>query len=150
MWDATAKPSSGLLSGNTNQLGDYDSCLGVQFASLGALQGKYCLADIDLEASATARYSVRAAVTRLQAGAFVRSKHSDVSLPWSLAKGSWQIYKLNTPNCLMMGTKVAILIHIKWFLHVDTSDGFVHQISIHLYRMTHKKDLFLCSNYSKN
>uniref|UniRef100_A0A1B6MIB8 Nose resistant-to-fluoxetine protein N-terminal domain-containing protein n=1 Tax=Graphocephala atropunctata TaxID=36148 RepID=A0A1B6MIB8_9HEMI len=77
MWDATAKPAAGLLSGNSNQLGDYDSCLAVQLSALGTVEGKYCLADIDLEATAAALPSLRTAVHRLQAGAFVRSKHSD-------------------------------------------------------------------------
>ncbi|XP_054262506.1 nose resistant to fluoxetine protein 6-like [Macrosteles quadrilineatus] len=77
MWDATAKPASGLLSGNSNQLGDYDSCLAVQLEALGAVAGKYCLAHVDLEATNDAMPGVRSAVTRLQAGAFVRSKHSD-------------------------------------------------------------------------
>lgn len=80
VWDATAKPAAGLLSGNSNQLGDYDSCLAVELSALGAVQSKYCLADIDLETSGEALPSVRVAVNRLQAGAFVRSKHSDVSL----------------------------------------------------------------------
>lgn len=80
MWDATAKPAAGLLSGNANQLGDYDSCLEVHLAALGKVHGKYCLADIDLEASSDALPSVRAAITKLQAGRLSSSKHTDVNI----------------------------------------------------------------------
>ncbi|XP_037297265.1 nose resistant to fluoxetine protein 6 [Manduca sexta] len=42
MFDATAKPPSGILSGNGNQYGDFDECLSVD----GAVRGKYCLASL--------------------------------------------------------------------------------------------------------
>lgn len=42
MFDATAKPPSGILSGNVNQYGDFDECLSVDGA-------QYCLAEIDLQ-----------------------------------------------------------------------------------------------------
>ncbi|XP_053600049.1 nose resistant to fluoxetine protein 6 [Plodia interpunctella] len=44
MFDATAKPPSGILSGNGNQYGDFDECLSVD----GAVQGKYCLASLQI------------------------------------------------------------------------------------------------------
>lgn len=40
MFDATAKPPSGILSGNVVQYGDFDECLSVENA-------QYCLAEID-------------------------------------------------------------------------------------------------------
>ena len=40
MHDATAKISSGILSGNINQLGHFDQCLDV----VDPIKGKYCLA----------------------------------------------------------------------------------------------------------
>lgn len=43
MHDASAKLPSGILSGNLNQLGDFDECLNVK-ASNGEFSGKYCLA----------------------------------------------------------------------------------------------------------
>ncbi|XP_050297184.1 nose resistant to fluoxetine protein 6-like isoform X2 [Anthonomus grandis grandis] len=54
LFDATAKPSSGLLSGNLNQYGNFDQCLTVPSA-------QYCLALIDLEplwkSTALAKYA---------------------------------------------------------------------------------------------
>ncbi|CAH2243574.1 jg12884 [Pararge aegeria aegeria] len=44
MFDATAKPPSGILSGNGNQYGDFDECLGID----GAVRGKYCLASLQV------------------------------------------------------------------------------------------------------
>lgn len=44
MFDATAKPPSGILSGNGNQYGDFDECLSID----GAVRGKYCLANIQV------------------------------------------------------------------------------------------------------
>lgn len=41
--DASAKIPSGLLSGNINQLGDFDECLNVK-APNNEFSGKYCLA----------------------------------------------------------------------------------------------------------
>ncbi|XP_034825681.1 nose resistant to fluoxetine protein 6-like [Maniola hyperantus] len=56
MLDATAKIPSGLLQGNGIQLGDFDQCLGIRArvqldtGSIVRVQGKYCLAMIDLKA----------------------------------------------------------------------------------------------------
>ncbi|CAG9791790.1 unnamed protein product [Diatraea saccharalis] len=44
MFDATAKPPAGVLSGNGNQYGDFDECLSID----GAVRGKYCLASLQL------------------------------------------------------------------------------------------------------
>lgn len=41
MFDATAKPPAGILSGNVVQYGDFDECMSVDYA-------QYCLAEIDL------------------------------------------------------------------------------------------------------
>ncbi|KAH0564337.1 nose resistant to fluoxetine protein 6-like [Cotesia glomerata] len=47
MYDATAKIPSGLLSGNVNQLGDFDECLSVNSPAedqlYGQITGQYCL-----------------------------------------------------------------------------------------------------------
>lgn len=43
MYDASAKLPSGLLSGNINQLGDFDECLNAK-APNNEFSGKYCLA----------------------------------------------------------------------------------------------------------
>lgn len=45
--DASAKVPSGILSGNINQLGDFDECLNVK-APNNEFSGKYCLAYIQM------------------------------------------------------------------------------------------------------
>ncbi|TGZ56969.1 nose resistant to fluoxetine protein 6 [Temnothorax longispinosus] len=47
MYDATAKVPSGLLSGNVNQLGDFDECVGVE--GKDGIRGQYCLAYLQLD-----------------------------------------------------------------------------------------------------
>jgi hypothetical protein len=47
VYDANAKVPSGLLSGNINQFGDYDQCLGASSPFDRYLRGKYCLVEID-------------------------------------------------------------------------------------------------------
>lgn len=56
MLDSSAKIPSGLLRGNVNQYGDFDQCLGVAAHvkvtnKTIKIQGKYCLASIDLHAT---------------------------------------------------------------------------------------------------
>lgn len=48
MFDSSAKISSGLLSGNINNFGDFDACLGTKSRSRG-ISGKYCIAYVNLE-----------------------------------------------------------------------------------------------------
>lgn len=47
MHDAAAKIPSGLLSGNVNQLGDFDQCINVE-APNNEFTGKYCLAYVQV------------------------------------------------------------------------------------------------------
>lgn len=47
MHDASAKIPSGILSGNINQLGDFDECLNV-IAPNQEFRGKYCLSYIQM------------------------------------------------------------------------------------------------------
>ncbi|XP_025992851.1 O-acyltransferase like protein [Solenopsis invicta] len=47
MYDATAKVPSGLLSGNVNQFGDFDECVGVE--GKDGIRGQYCLAHLQLD-----------------------------------------------------------------------------------------------------
>lgn len=78
--DASAKIPSGLLRGNVNQLGDYDQCLGV-LAHVKVdertirIQGKYCLAAMDLHAS---HPDMRLPVNLMQGRAFIRASMHDV------------------------------------------------------------------------
>nr|CAD7256297.1 unnamed protein product [Timema shepardi] len=54
MHDSSAKVPSGLLNGNVNQYGDYDQCLEVGTEPDHPVQGKYCLAYLDLDLKSTA------------------------------------------------------------------------------------------------
>lgn len=47
MYDASAKVPSGVLSGNINQLGDFDECLNVN-APNNEFTGKYCLTYVQM------------------------------------------------------------------------------------------------------
>lgn len=47
VYDATAKVPSGLLSGNVNQFGDFDECVGVE--GKDGIRGQYCLAYFKLD-----------------------------------------------------------------------------------------------------
>lgn len=49
MYDSTAKPPSGFLNGNVNQLGDFDLCLAANLKERG-IYGQYCLASMQVEA----------------------------------------------------------------------------------------------------
>ncbi|XP_076749624.1 uncharacterized protein LOC143422693 isoform X2 [Xylocopa sonorina] len=79
MLDASAKLSSGLLRGNVNQFGDFDECLGiVAHVKLNEktvkVQGKYCLANIDLYPS---RADMKLPVNMMQARGFIRGTMHD-------------------------------------------------------------------------
>lgn len=78
--DSSAKIPSGLLRGNANQFGDYDQCLGVLAhvkidEKTIKIQGKYCLATVDLYASHS---DMRLPVNLMQARAFIRGNMHDV------------------------------------------------------------------------
>ncbi|XP_035734011.1 uncharacterized protein LOC118446915 isoform X2 [Vespa mandarinia] len=74
MLDSNAKIPSGLLRGNVNQLGDFDQCLGItSHVKMGnntiKIQGKYCLATIDLHA---VRPDMKLPVNLMQARTFIK------------------------------------------------------------------------------
>lgn len=48
MFDASAKISSGVLSGNINSFGDFDECLNARSPLSGA-SAQYCLAYVNIE-----------------------------------------------------------------------------------------------------
>lgn len=78
--DSSAKIPSGLLRGNVNQLGDYDQCLGVlAYVKVDErtirIQGKYCLATVDLHAS---HPDMRLPVNLMQGRTFIRASMRDV------------------------------------------------------------------------
>lgn len=72
MFDATAKPPSGILSGNGNQYGDYDECLSID----GAVRGKYCLAS--LEISFSGDKNLDEIDTLVHSGHYIRSNITDM------------------------------------------------------------------------
>lgn len=79
MLDSSAKIPSGLLRGNVNQLGDYDQCLGVlAYVKVDErtirIQGKYCLATVDLHAS---HPDMRLPVNLMQGRTFIRASMRD-------------------------------------------------------------------------
>lgn len=55
MIDANAKLPSGILSGNINQLGDFDECLSV-VARNNDFRGQYCLASAQLSVPRKFKY----------------------------------------------------------------------------------------------
>lgn len=75
MWDATGKVSSGLYSGNANQLGDFDTCLNIKGPK--GFQPNYCLAAIDLELQEDAPPIIKEIVNKAQGENFIRSTMDD-------------------------------------------------------------------------
>ncbi|KOX77155.1 Nose resistant to fluoxetine protein 6 [Melipona quadrifasciata] len=77
--NSSAKIPSGILRGNVNQFGDFDECLGVMaHVKLNEktirVQGKYCLASIDLYPS---RPDMKLPVNMMQARSFIRGSMHD-------------------------------------------------------------------------
>lgn len=82
MYDASAKLPSGILRGNVNQLGDFDQCLDVTSQDEPRIEGKYCLASVDVESTnlnTNEIESLQQAVQLAQAYAFIKSSYRDVS-----------------------------------------------------------------------
>lgn len=83
MMDANAKIPSGLMRGNTNQLGDFDLCtkisqkIKISDTNSMRMKGKYCLANIDVVAAAD---QLKLPVHLIQGRNFIRSTINDVSL----------------------------------------------------------------------
>ena len=82
MMDANAKIPSGLMRGNTNQLGDFDLCtkisqkIKISETNNMKMKGKYCLANIDVVAAAD---QLKLPVHLIQGRNFIRSTINDVS-----------------------------------------------------------------------
>ncbi|XP_043267345.1 uncharacterized protein [Venturia canescens] len=79
MLDSSAKIPSGLLRGNINQLGDFDQCLGVSARvkvdeKTVKVQGKYCLATLDLHALIP---DMKVPVNFMQSRGFIRASMRD-------------------------------------------------------------------------
>ncbi|KOB62637.1 Drop dead, partial [Operophtera brumata] len=69
VFDATAKPPSGILSGNGNQYGDFDECLSID----GAVRGKYCLASLQV----SLEDNFKALDHMVHSGHYIRSNITD-------------------------------------------------------------------------
>jgi hypothetical protein len=88
MMDANAKIPSGLMRGNTNQLGDFDLCtkisqkIKISETNSMKMKGKYCLANIDVVAAAE---QLKLPVHLIQGRNFIRSTINDVSFIFELS-----------------------------------------------------------------
>lgn len=79
MLDANAKLPPGILSGNINQLGDFDECLGVE-APGNTFQGQYCLAYVQPSlSSAVSSERLKVLLNLVQSHNLFRSNFEDVS-----------------------------------------------------------------------
>lgn len=87
MIDSSARITSGLLRGNTNQLGDYDMCTNIgtkvkiSKQDVVEIRGKYCLAHIDFYAIDE---GLKGALNLIQGKGFVRSTIDDVSKSFNM------------------------------------------------------------------
>lgn len=91
MYDSSAKLPSGILRGNVNQLGDFDQCLSVASQENPSIVGKYCLASVDVHATAlnsTDTNTLARAVHLAQSYGFIKSSHRDVSFMSDTPNGS--------------------------------------------------------------
>jgi hypothetical protein len=83
VYDASAKLPSGILRGNVNQLGDFDQCLAVTSQDEHRIDGKYCLASVDVQSAKLTTddiESLQQAVQLAQAYEFIKSSYRDVSI----------------------------------------------------------------------
>ena len=100
MMDANAKIPSGLLRGNTNQLGDFDLCTKIsQKIKLSEtnnmkMKGKYCLANIDVVAAVD---ELKLPVHLIQGRNFLRSTINDVSIHQLKLRRSYNTDKTFSP-----------------------------------------------------
>jgi hypothetical protein len=82
VYDSSAKLPSGILRGNVNQLGDFDQCLAVGKHEAPGIDGKYCLASVDVESTTLKTNdadSLEKAVQLAQSYGLIRSSYRDVS-----------------------------------------------------------------------
>ena len=90
VYDSSAKLPSGILRGNVNKLGDFDQCLSV-VAQNPSIVGKYCLASVDVQATAlssTDTSTLARAVQLAQSYGFIKSSYRDVSFMSNTPKGA--------------------------------------------------------------
>jgi hypothetical protein len=93
VYDSSAKLPSGILRGNVTQLGDFDQCLSVVAQENPSIVGKYCLASVDVQATAlnsSDTNTLERAVYLAQAYGFIKSSYRDVSFTSNKLNGSLQ------------------------------------------------------------
>jgi hypothetical protein len=91
VYDSSAKLPSGILRGNVNQLGDFDQCLSVVAQENPSIVGKYCLASVDVQATAlnsSGTNSLERAVELAQAYGLMKSSYRDVRFMSKTPNGS--------------------------------------------------------------
>jgi hypothetical protein len=91
VYDSSAKLPSGILRGNVNQLGDFDHCLSVVAQENRNIVGKYCLASVDVQATAlnsSDTNNLDLAVDLAQSYGFMKSSYRDVSFMSNTPNGS--------------------------------------------------------------
>lgn len=79
MYDASAKIPSGILSGNVNQFGDFDSCLKVDDQKLG-IKGQYCLTYVEMTLPPNANDKLKHVFDLMHSHSAFRSRLEDVSV----------------------------------------------------------------------
>ncbi|KPJ10529.1 hypothetical protein RR48_06323 [Papilio machaon] len=94
MFDATAKPPSGILSGNGNQYGDFDECLDID----GAVRGKYCLASLQVTIKGDEK--LEHLDTLIHSGHYLRSNITDRGMldAYSVPRGRHASYVRFSPR----------------------------------------------------
>ena len=110
MVDSSGKIPSSLLRGNINQLGDFDQCLGISTRvkveeKIVKVQGKYCLATVDLHA---AHSDMKLPVNLMQSRGFIRGTIRDVGIHSYTATASTWCFMFQIP----LEFHVVLLIHV--------------------------------------
>lgn len=79
VYDASAKIPSGILSGNVNQFGDFDSCLKVDDQKWG-IKGQYCLTYVEMTLPPNANDKLKYVFDLMHSHSAFRSRLEDVSV----------------------------------------------------------------------
>jgi hypothetical protein len=120
VYDSSAKLPSGILRGNVNQLGDFDQCLSVVAQENPNIVGKYCLASVDVQATAlnsSDTNTLERAVELAQAYGLMKSSYRDVS------------FMSNTPNSSLRRAKPQTRFSVS-NLRYENEDLSVHKAGV--------------------
>lgn len=80
MFDASAKLPSGILNGNVNQYGDFDTCVGISHTTEdnNHIAGKYCLTSFQITLNENASKALKLPYDLIQSHHLFRSGLYDV------------------------------------------------------------------------